>query len=361
LLLLTGMGGSAFLSVTNIIEDPGVADEVKFEEPSFHGRIDATLDSNYLTPSPSAVPKLVIEDEDERAEKIDAAKTHAERAWDLTLRDTRSSYNEALTDVKKAIEYDPQKAELTSLKISILALRETINDRGETSFKSSDSGRELKNAGQDLLRKTVMQRARAHVLVNSGKSEAAKSLAEEYYREHQTDALACYVLAMTYRHQKKPDLKKTVKYLEEAIKHERGFIRARWELAAAYRDQNRYDDARRTYTAILKMAPDRKGTAEAMERLAERDVAKTKKPIAKGPDKGRPKPVTKPKTPVKAEPEGIRGTGSSLSDSVVGSIKSVDRYMKRYKPKGGKSSNGRPTRPRPPEEGPKPRPPEEGP
>ncbi len=354
-LLLLLVAGSLYVSFSN----PGPASSAGV--------------SDYSTPSRTWAGKLSQADDDELPSvtiapleplspvsgpgdagvAVEASKL-AEEALGLMLEDTSTSYEQALARVEKAIAIDPRNSSNKALKIEILAFRETLDKDGGTTLKADESKDELEALGKTLANDPALLRAKAHVFLNFKTTIAARKLLEDYEGANPRDAIASYLIGMTYLHQPSPDLESAEKFLKKAVETEPDLIRAYWELAGIYRRTGRQDEAINMYTEVLTRSPKRAGTAKAME---ETEREKSGPPPATKPEKPGEEIVidVKPAKPEKKS-KGIKGTGEAITEVLLDSIIEVEPQLRRIKPLSTSPTSGTPikkTLPPPPEEAPR--------
>jgi predicted Zn finger-like uncharacterized protein len=316
-----------------------------------------------------SVPEFAQANGEERARDQAEAEDHARRARLLMYQDTSASYEAALREIQAAVTVDPKDLDYPALKISIIAFRESMDDKGETMIRGVETEQAWNSLRPALQSDPALARAKAHLLLNTNKNIAAQTILEEYIAKNTSDPIAYFILGQTYRYQNPPDLAKALMYLETAIRLDPGFIRADWEAARVDRDLNRSADAIAKYKEILKRSPDRKGVAEAMELSTGKTGPKPEVPpsttpgkppepgTGKAPGTGTTPPVAVPK-PEAPKGRGAVATGSQASDDIVESINDANRLFLKYNT--GRNAPEPPPKTRPPEEGP-PAPPEEGP
>jgi predicted Zn finger-like uncharacterized protein len=348
--LLTATAGSAYLSLSgleNHLPQSGADFEVAI--PEWNGRLSRAYAEDAPVTSIS-LPTLVTEGSGKRPDRTPAVEEKAQLAIDLMFKDTRASYDEALNELDGIIGLFPKNPELHALRIQALAFRESHNEKGESFLRSDESGEALSRLDPDLRDSPLMVRAKAHVFLNDQKTAAARAFLKGHIERHQRDAVAQYLVGLTYRHQPKPDLNEAARRLESAVKIQPNLVRAYWDLAEIYRKLGRYEDASDMYGQVLTRSPGREGTAEAMEELLkEQSAPRTSRPVEE-PGDGSEIVIT-----VRSEPvvTGIEATGSVISNNILEVINDVEPQIRKLNlsPKGQPTIIRKP-RPRPPEEAP---------
>ncbi|HUT51820.1 MAG TPA: zinc-ribbon domain-containing protein [bacterium] len=350
ILLLIATGASAFLSLSG---KSGVTlsseEDVAIVPPQWQGRL-GEVEEQIEPIGPVTLPVLAPEQGMERASQSAAAEERALAALKLMYRDSRASYNQALKNIEEDLNLFPQNPALIAAKIDIIAFRESRDEKGHSVLRGNDSNREFSALDSSLQDNPLMTRAKAHVLLNDQKTVAARAILKSYLAKNTRDAVALYLMGLTYRYQPKPDLKEAARNLESAVKTDPTFVAGYWDLAEIYRELGRYDDAIDMYNEVLTRSHDREGTAEAME-----DTMRQK---AQGAPQQPESTITEPLITIPARPtpesQGIAASGAEISNNVLEVINLVEPRIRGLDLTAQTQPPGPQPRvlPRPPEEAP---------
>jgi len=355
--LFLAVGASAFLSMKGIPGAPGPEADYAAVVPAWRGRLDVAAESamadgmfNQLQGlSGAALP-------DDTGERF-RARQRAASARKLMMKDTPEDYKEAANAIFEAVRIEPDNPAYHVLKVNILAFKDTLKDDGRVSLGSGGEAEDaLGSLSSEIRKSELMHRAKAHVFLKDNKTAAARSLLTAYLEQKPRDAIALYLLGLTYLYQPKPDLSEAAARLEEAVKFEPDLVRAYWDLAGIYRELGRYEDAIDMYRQVLTRSPDRPGTPEAMEEVL-REQGSGSADTSGGDDS------SIIVIQHKEEPKGIKATGSAISDNILEAINEVYPEIRKFDFTPREERPGAQPRsyPRPPEEAPRPKPPEEAP
>jgi len=171
-----------------------------------------------------------------------AEQRHWKVYYDLgTAAFAAKNYSEAIANFHKALRANPDEPKIwNALGLAYMEAKEY--KKAEESFKKALSinphySEARKNLGVLYYKLKRYDEALKYL------REAAR---DEYYeKKHE----AFYYLAKVYR--AKGDLKNYVKYLEKAVAYNPNFVQAQLELARAYENLGKYDEAEKIYKGLL--------------------------------------------------------------------------------------------------------------
>ncbi len=350
IVLLAATAASGFLSLSgksNMRAASG--EEVAVTPPRWQGRL-GEVEQQIEPIVPMELPALAPGPGADRVSKSAAAEDRAQAALRLMYRDSRKSYDQALKNLDNDLSVFPQNPALLAAKIDTIAFRESRDDKGKSVLRGDESKREFSALDSSIQDSPFMTRAKAHVLLNDQKTVAARAILKTWLDKNPRDAVAMYLMGLTYRYQPNPDLKEAARNLESAVKTDPNLVAGYWDLAEIYRQLGRYDDAIDMYNEVLTRSPEREGTAEAMEdTMRQKAQAGPRQPA---------EAVTQPliTIPVKLPPEntGLAASGAQVSDNILEIINLVEPRIRNLdltpltKPAGPQPR----ALPRPPEEAP---------
>jgi len=327
--LLIALLASGFLAIAGVPEFGSGADSGPgvISIPEWRGQIEVDISVGEPAIPVSEVPRLILK------EGLAGAEDYFKNAQKYMFRDTVQDYDDALEKIDDALALDSNKMQYHSIKISILAFGDSFGEDGSAAARAGEALKKIEGSSAVDADSPFLVRARAHLLLLGKDYATARTMLESLDNKMDNDVITTYLWGVYYLGAAPQDKASATQRFKQAIKINPDFIRARWDLAAIYRDGNQLDQAISEYEMILEESPDR---PEIRKVYALAKLERGDDDLVEPDDSERPI--------VRKKPKDITETGSETATIILNAIKVVEPKVRKMRLNSGGHSY------RPPEE-----------